>query len=309
MGRCGLRQDGWRRRFAEESLEYMYGPVVRSPLTGPTGLNTSLLGALPYINSRPSPSIPSGAVAAKTPATSTARDGPYLLVRVTVRPEHDRAQSCAIALRSPASERPSDLNRSKQSITPNCPGSYPSAPTAAEVAVGNSWGKSDGSVGRAAVRRRSSQHEAEHGEDGARVGVNVGPPAQRAQHIRPRTAVGGTQQRANRRGRHPFSRPRAGGAVGCGRQRRPQPAVQAYERLLVVRVQRRSEENLRCAYEVVNRCGDVCVRRLELRAHRLLIADGCDKRAVGLPADSALHLAAAAAEAVRLVHPLEQEWG
>ena len=30
---------------------------------------------------------------------------------VPVRPEHDRAQSCAIALRSPASERPSDLNR------------------------------------------------------------------------------------------------------------------------------------------------------------------------------------------------------
>eukprot|EP00964_Phaeocystis_antarctica_P089844 scaffold57397_cov71-Phaeocystis_antarctica.AAC.1 len=28
-----------------------------------------------------------------------------------VRPEHDRAQSCAIALRSPASERPSDANR------------------------------------------------------------------------------------------------------------------------------------------------------------------------------------------------------
>jgi len=55
--------------------------------------------------------IPSGAAAAKTPATSTARDGPYLLVRVRVRPEHDRAQSCAIALRSPASERPSDLNR------------------------------------------------------------------------------------------------------------------------------------------------------------------------------------------------------
>eukprot|EP00964_Phaeocystis_antarctica_P067677 scaffold40957_cov63-Phaeocystis_antarctica.AAC.1 len=55
--------------------------------------------------------MPSGAAAAKTPATSTARDGPYLLVRVPVRPEHDRAQSCAIALRSPASERPSDLNR------------------------------------------------------------------------------------------------------------------------------------------------------------------------------------------------------
>ena len=31
--------------------------------------------------------------------------GPYLLVRVPVRPEHDRVQSCAIALRSPASER------------------------------------------------------------------------------------------------------------------------------------------------------------------------------------------------------------
>ena len=33
----------------------------------------------------------------------------YLLVRLRVRPEHDRVQSCAIALRSPASERSSDL--------------------------------------------------------------------------------------------------------------------------------------------------------------------------------------------------------
>eukprot|EP00964_Phaeocystis_antarctica_P098070 scaffold64123_cov54-Phaeocystis_antarctica.AAC.1 len=39
------------------------------------------------------------------------RRAAYLLVRVPVRPEHDRAQSCAIALRSPASERPSDPNR------------------------------------------------------------------------------------------------------------------------------------------------------------------------------------------------------
>jgi len=57
--------------------------------------------------------IPSGAAAAKTPATSTARHGPYLLVRLLVRvwPERHRAQSCgcAIALRSPASERPSEL--------------------------------------------------------------------------------------------------------------------------------------------------------------------------------------------------------
>ena len=45
------------------------------------------------------------------PATRTARHGPYLLVRVRVRPEHDRVQSCAIALRSPASERSSDLKR------------------------------------------------------------------------------------------------------------------------------------------------------------------------------------------------------
>ena len=53
---------------------------------------------------------PSGAAraAAKTPATSTARDGPYLLVRLRVRPERHRAQSCAIALRSPAPERSSD---------------------------------------------------------------------------------------------------------------------------------------------------------------------------------------------------------
>eukprot|EP00964_Phaeocystis_antarctica_P005085 scaffold2780_cov23-Phaeocystis_antarctica.AAC.1 len=31
--------------------------------------------------------------------------------QLPVRPEHDRVQSCAIALRSPASERPSDLKR------------------------------------------------------------------------------------------------------------------------------------------------------------------------------------------------------
>eukprot|EP00964_Phaeocystis_antarctica_P036129 scaffold20650_cov74-Phaeocystis_antarctica.AAC.1 len=31
--------------------------------------------------------------------------------QLPVRPEHDRAQSCAIALRSPASERPSDSKR------------------------------------------------------------------------------------------------------------------------------------------------------------------------------------------------------
>ena len=43
--------------------------------------------------------------------TSTARHGPYLLVRVCVRPERRRAQSCAIALRSPAPERSSDLKR------------------------------------------------------------------------------------------------------------------------------------------------------------------------------------------------------
>ena len=40
-----------------------------------------------------------------------------LLVRVRVRPEHDRAQSCAIALRSPASERPSDVNDIHQIFT------------------------------------------------------------------------------------------------------------------------------------------------------------------------------------------------
>eukprot|EP00964_Phaeocystis_antarctica_P077289 scaffold47932_cov30-Phaeocystis_antarctica.AAC.1 len=31
--------------------------------------------------------------------------------QLPVRPEHDRVQSCAIALRSPACERPSDPNR------------------------------------------------------------------------------------------------------------------------------------------------------------------------------------------------------
>jgi hypothetical protein len=46
---------------------------------------------------------------AKTPATSTVRHVPYLLVRdfeyVLLRPERHRAQSCAIALRSPAPQR------------------------------------------------------------------------------------------------------------------------------------------------------------------------------------------------------------
>jgi hypothetical protein len=46
-----------------------------------------------------------------TPATSTGRHGPFLLVRLRVWPERHLAQSCAIALRSPASERPSDLKR------------------------------------------------------------------------------------------------------------------------------------------------------------------------------------------------------
>ena len=56
------------------------------------------------------------------PEASTARHGrthgPYLLVRVHVRPEHDRVQSCAIALRSPASERSSDLKRYSPDIHP-----------------------------------------------------------------------------------------------------------------------------------------------------------------------------------------------
>ena len=57
----------------------------------------------------------SGAAAAKTPVTSTARHGPYLLYllvrRLRVRPERHRAQSCAIALRSPAPERSSDIHQ------------------------------------------------------------------------------------------------------------------------------------------------------------------------------------------------------
>ena len=55
---------------------------------------------------------PSGAAAAQTPAsTLTARDADYPPVQLLVRPERHRAQSCAIALRSPASERSPDLNR------------------------------------------------------------------------------------------------------------------------------------------------------------------------------------------------------
>ena len=41
----------------------------------------------------------------------------YLLVRLRVRPERHRAQSCAIALRSPAPERSSDLKRYSQIFT------------------------------------------------------------------------------------------------------------------------------------------------------------------------------------------------
>eukprot|EP00964_Phaeocystis_antarctica_P144267 scaffold110018_cov69-Phaeocystis_antarctica.AAC.6 len=45
--------------------------------------------------------------------------GAYQLVTtLRVRPEHDRAQSRAIALRSPASERPSDHNRYSPDIHP-----------------------------------------------------------------------------------------------------------------------------------------------------------------------------------------------
>eukprot|EP00964_Phaeocystis_antarctica_P099917 scaffold65675_cov85-Phaeocystis_antarctica.AAC.5 len=48
----------------------------------------------------------------KLPLPLRPETGPRPLSSSTcVRPEHDRAQSCAIALRSPASERPSDLNR------------------------------------------------------------------------------------------------------------------------------------------------------------------------------------------------------
>ena len=42
--------------------------------------------------------IPSGADAAQTPATSTARDAAYLLVGLPVRPVGHQVQSCVIAL-------------------------------------------------------------------------------------------------------------------------------------------------------------------------------------------------------------------
>ena len=69
---------------------------------------------------RPLPKLP--------PATSTARHGPYLLVQVCVRPERRRAQSCAIALRSPAPERSSDLKRYSPDILllRACSKEYPS---------------------------------------------------------------------------------------------------------------------------------------------------------------------------------------
>ena len=55
--------------------------------------------------------IPSGMVAARTPATPTARDAEYLLVGLLVRRVGHQAQSLAIALRSPATELSFDLLR------------------------------------------------------------------------------------------------------------------------------------------------------------------------------------------------------
>ena len=51
--------------------------------------------------------LPSGAAAAKTPATSTARHGPYLLVRRYVCGQNitEHNPACAIALRSRFSAR------------------------------------------------------------------------------------------------------------------------------------------------------------------------------------------------------------
>jgi hypothetical protein len=68
-----------------------------------------------------------------TPATSTARHGPYFSVRVRVRPERRRAQSCAIALRSPAPERSQDSTRSFYEVAdpsrPLCPKTGVDRPT------------------------------------------------------------------------------------------------------------------------------------------------------------------------------------
>ena len=47
----------------------------------------------------------------ETPATSTARDADYLLDDNYLFGQNNRVQSCAIALRSPASERTSDVKR------------------------------------------------------------------------------------------------------------------------------------------------------------------------------------------------------
>jgi hypothetical protein len=83
----------------------------------------------------------SGAAAAKTPATSTARHGPYLLVRVRVRPELHRAQSCAIALRSPAPERSSDLKRYSPDIhlLPESGDLFPSQGSCAVLSLRGTW--------------------------------------------------------------------------------------------------------------------------------------------------------------------------
>jgi hypothetical protein len=70
---------------------------------------------------RPSPmAYPAVRAAAKTPAryrsTYTTRHEPYLLVRLLVRPERHRAQSCAIALRSPADPNQQNIHQFRRSV-------------------------------------------------------------------------------------------------------------------------------------------------------------------------------------------------
>ena len=75
---------------------------------------------LRLLPNQPIDGIPSGAVAAKQNSRYFYGQRRGLPPRrgLPVRPEHDRAQSCAIALRSPASERPSDITDIHQIFTP-----------------------------------------------------------------------------------------------------------------------------------------------------------------------------------------------
>ena len=65
-------------------------------------LPARVMSGLPRWHTQPASAAAAPPAKRKTPATFTTRHGPYLLVRLRVRPERHRAQSCTIALPSPA---------------------------------------------------------------------------------------------------------------------------------------------------------------------------------------------------------------